>query len=61
MNIINIHDSLSKFNGVEIRLVNKWDEELMTEVPTYVCEYGENTNLPSLCSLIKEKFGFNTL
>ena len=56
MNIINIHDTLIKYNGVEIRLVNKWDEELMTDVPTYVCKYGEGTNLPRLCSLIKSNF-----
>lgn len=55
MNIINIHDSLIKFEGVEIRVVNRFNEELLTDVPTYTCEYGQDVNLPRLCSLIKSK------
>lgn len=56
MNIIQIHDTLHKYRNVEVRLVDIWDDELLTEVPTYVCRLGQSTSLSEVHALIDQRF-----
>lgn len=54
MKNIEIHENLSRYRNIDIKLVDRWDDELLTEVPTYVCHLGHSTSLSEIHDLIDE-------
>lgn len=55
--VAEIHDSMWRYKGIDIRAKDIYDDELMTDVTIYECEYGEDTNMDEIINLINKNNG----
>lgn len=53
--VAEIHDSLWRYKGIDIKAKEVYDDDLMTDVTIYECEYGEGTDMDEMINLINRR------